>query len=97
MSGILDAKMTNSRNIYFLHILYLIHAEYDFIFSDSSNKCYFHFRIYYLGESVSSEDVNPDFVCQSNEIDKTLSFGKCSDAKTSIKMSTTAVNLTSNI
>ena len=37
-----------------------------------------------------SEDVNPDFIHQSNEIDKTivLSFGKCSDAK----MSYTAVN-----
>ena len=46
-----------------------------------------------------SEDVNPDFVHQSNEIDKTivLSFGKCSDAKTCIKMSSTAVNLTNNI
>ena len=31
-----------------------------------------------------SEDVNPGFIHQSNEIDKTivLSFGKCSDAKT---------------
>ena len=40
--------------------------------------------IYFWGESVFSEDVNPDFVHQSNEIDKTnvLSFGKCSDAKT---------------
>ena len=46
-----------------------------------------------------SEDVNPDFVHQSNEIDKNivLSFGKCSDAKTCIKMSSTAVNLTNNI
>ena len=46
-----------------------------------------------------SEDVNPDFVHQSNEIDKTivLSFGKCSDAKTCIKMSSTAVNLTNTI
>ena len=41
-----------------------------------------------------SEDVNPDFVHQSNEINKTivLSFGKCSDAKTF-----TAVKLTNNI
>ena len=46
-----------------------------------------------------SEDLNPDFVHQSNEIDKTfvLSIGKCSDAKTCTKMSSTAVNLTSNI
>ena len=41
----------------------------------------FSFHIYFWGESQFSEDVNPDFVHQSNEIDKTivLSFGKCSD------------------
>ena len=91
--------MADSRNLYFLHISYLIHAEYDFIFCHSSKKCYFHIKIYFGGESVFSEDVNPDFVLQSNEIDETivLSFGKCSDAKTCIKMSSTAVNLTSNI
>ena len=51
--------------------------------------------IYFWGESVFSEDVNLDFVHQSNEIDKTvvLSFGKCSDAETCIKMFSTAVNL----
>ena len=43
----------------------------------------FHFKIYYLEESVSSEDVNPDFVHQSNEINEiiVLCFGKCSAAK----------------
>ena len=52
-------------------------------------KCYFYFRIYYLGKSVSSEDVNPDFVNQSNEINEVivLCFGKFSDAKNAIKMS----------
>ena len=59
----------------------------------------FSYHIFLGGESVISEDVNPDFVHLSNEIDKTivLSFGKCSDAKTCIKMSSTAVNLTNNI
>ena len=37
-------------------------------FSDSSKKFYFHIKIYFWGESVFSEDVNPDFVHQSNEI-----------------------------
>ena len=98
MPAILDSKMADS-NLYFLHIFYLIHAKYDFIFSDSPKKCYFHFKIHYLGKSVFSEDVYPDFVHQGNEIDKAivLSFGKCSDAKTCIEMSTTVVNLTSNI
>ena len=89
--------MADSRNLYFLHIFYLIHAEYDFIFSDSSNKCYFH--IFIFGESQCFLRMSILTVHQSNEIDKTivLSFGKCSDAKTCIKMSSTAVNLTNNI
>ena len=38
---------------------------------------------------MSSEDVNPDFVHQSNEIEEVivLCFGNCSDAKNGIKMS----------
>ena len=34
---------------------------------------------------MSSEDVNPDFVHQSNEI-IVLCYAKCSDAKNGIKM-----------
>ena len=38
---------------------------------------------------MSSVDVNPDFVHQSNEINEVivLCFEKCSDAKNGIKMS----------
>ena len=38
---------------------------------------------------MSSGDVNPDFVHQSNEINEVivLCFGKCSDAKNGITMS----------
>ena len=90
--------MADSRNLYFLHIFYLIHAEYDFFSLILLTNAIFIYL--FLGRvRVFSEDVNSDFVHQSNEIDKTivLSFGKCSDAKTCIKMSSTAVNLTNNI
>ena len=30
MSSILDSKLADSRNLYFLHIFDLIHAKYDF-------------------------------------------------------------------
>ena len=37
-----------------------------------SKKFYFDFQSYHLGISVSSEDVNPDFAQQSNEINEVL-------------------------
>ena len=61
------------------YIFDLIHAKYDYISLFVLGNAIFISEFIHLGKSVSSEDINPEFIHQSNEI-VVLYSAKCSES-----------------
>ena len=72
MSAILNSKMADSRNLYFVLIFLRVDSCHDSVSLFVLRNAIFISEFIIWKKSVSSVDVNPDFVHQSNEVNEVI-------------------------